>query len=95
MAQFDSGGSRQDYDCILDRGLMNAIISSIPPDVSQDRPVAVLELHALMQEASRAIRAHSIYAMVTDRLLPKHAKEYLAVIGEAVGMQWKSDLDGM
>lgn len=95
LAQFDDSGSQQDYDCILDRGLMNAIISSIPPHVSQDGPAAVIELHALMQQASRAIREHGIYVAVTDRLLPEHAKEYLTVIGKAVGMQWKFDLDGI
>jgi hypothetical protein len=94
MAHVGGDKSQPDYDCILDRGLMNAILSSIPP--SQDTSVvALIELHALMQEASRVIREHGIYVVVTDQILPDHAKEYLMAIGETVGMMWNFDLDGI
>jgi hypothetical protein len=91
----DGDKSQPDYDCILDRGLMNAILSSIPPSQA-DTPVALIELlHALMQEASRAIKEHGIYVVVTDQILPENAKKDLTAIGATVGMMWNFDLDGI
>ena len=91
-------GVDQGYDCIIDRGLMNAVVSSLPSTVgwhSRDGPAALVEMHVLMREASRAIQEHGIYVAVTDCLVPPHAKEYLLAMGEAVGMEWQFDLDGL
>jgi hypothetical protein len=95
MAHVGGDESQPDYDCILDRGLMNAILSSIPPSHDTSLVGALSELHALMHEASRAIREHGIYVVVTDHVLPEHAKEYLTAIGDKVGMMWNFDLDGI
>ena len=86
------------FDCILDGGVMNAVVSSLPDTVtwhSRAGPQALLELHELMQEANAAIREFGIYVAITDGPVPNHAKEYLVAMGEVMGMQWKFELDGL
>ena len=86
------------FDCILDGGVMNAVVSSLPDTVtwhSRSGPQALLELHSLMQEANIAIREFGIYVAITDGPIPNHAKEYLVAMGEVMGMQWKFELDGL
>lgn len=86
------------FDCILDGGVMNAVVSSLPDTVtwhSRAGPQALLELHSLMQEANAAIREFGIYVAITDGPVPNHAKEYLVAMGEVMGMQWKFELDGL
>ena len=86
------------FDCILDGGVMNAVVSSLPDTVtwhSRAGPQALLELHNLMQEANAAIREFGIYVAITEGPVPNHAKEYLVAMGEVMGMQWKFELDGL
>ena len=86
------------FDCILDGGVMNSVLSSLPDTVtwhSRAGPAALLELHSLMQEANDAIREFGIYVAITDGPVPGHAKEYLVAMGEVMGMEWKFELDGL
>jgi len=94
MIESDSKG----FDCILDGGVMNAVVSSLPETVtwhSRAGPEALLELHSLMQEANAAIREFGIYVAITDGPVPGHAKEYLVAMGDVMGMEWKFELDGL
>ena len=86
------------FDCILDGGVMNAVMDALPENVtwhSRAGPQALLELHSLMSEANAAIREFGIYVAITDGPVPNHAKEYLVAMGEVMGMQWKFELDGL
>uniref|UniRef100_A0A7S0B1C9 Uncharacterized protein n=1 Tax=Minutocellus polymorphus TaxID=265543 RepID=A0A7S0B1C9_9STRA len=86
------------FDCILDGGVMNAVVSSLPDTVtwhSRAGPAALLELHSLMQEANASIREFGIYVAITDGPVPDHAKEYLVAMGKAMGMEWNFELDGL
>lgn len=86
------------FDCILDGGVMNAVMDALPENVtwhSRAGPKALLELHSLMSEANAAIREFGIYVAITDGPVPNHAKEYLVAMGEVMGMQWKFELDGL
>ena len=89
---------RADYDCILDSGVMNEIISSIPSTVtwhSRNGPPALLDLVKLMAEATQSIREFGIYVAITNESIPYHAKEYLDQMGEIMGLEWTYDLDGL
>jgi len=89
---------RADYDCILDSGVMNEIISSIPSTVtwhSRNGPSALLDLVKLMAEATQSIREFGIYVAITNHSIPEHAKDYLNQIGEVMGLEWTYDLDGL
>jgi hypothetical protein len=88
---------KEDYDCILDRGLANAMIMSISKgnENGEIDERHILELNLLMEEASHAIRDMGIYVMLTNELLSPQVKEYLTEIGNLLGMQWKFDLDGI
>jgi len=74
-----------DYDCILDRGLMDELLAS-----HADRDVGLLLL-----EATRHIREHGVYIVVTQQEFDEEMKEYLVNVGALLGMQWKFDLDGI
>mmetsp|Transcript_36285 Transcript_36285/g.87565 ORF Transcript_36285/g.87565 Transcript_36285/m.87565 type:complete len:350 (-) Transcript_36285:136-1185(-) len=87
-----------DFDCILDSGVMNAVVSSIPSTVtwhSRQAPPALLDLVRLMHEANNAIREFGIYVAITDASIPDHARGYLDSMGEVMGMEWNYDLDGV
>lgn len=91
-------GVRDDYDCILDSGVMNEIISSIPSTVtwhSRNGPSALLDLVKLMAEATQSIREFGIYVAITNESIPSHAKDYLDQMGEIMGLEWTYDLDGL
>ena len=91
-------GVRDDYDCILDSGVMNEIISSIPSTVtwhSRNGPPALLDLVKLMAEATQSIREFGIYVAITNEPIPIHAKGYLDSVGEIMGLEWTYDLDGL
>ena len=71
------------FDCILDGGVMNSVLSALPDTVtwhSRAGPAALLELHSLMQEANEAIREFGIYVAITDG---------------PMGMEWNFELDGL
>ena len=88
----------EDYDCILDSGIMNAVISSIPTKVtwhSKAAPDALVDLVKLMSEANQSIREFGIYVAITQSSIPEHTRGYLDSMGEVMGMQWKYDLDGV
>mmetsp|Transcript_17506 Transcript_17506/g.31594 ORF Transcript_17506/g.31594 Transcript_17506/m.31594 type:complete len:335 (-) Transcript_17506:761-1765(-) len=88
---------KEEYDCILDRGLANAMIMSISKSNGNgeidERHIS--ELNLLMEEASRAICDMGIYVMLTNELLSPQVKEYLTEIGTSLGMLWEFDLDGI
>ena len=87
-----------DFDCILDSGVMNEIIGSIPSTVtwhSRNGPPALLDLVKLMSEAAQKIREFGIYVAITDQTIPDNAKGYLNSMGEIMGMEWLYDLDGL
>ena len=91
-------GVREDYDCILDSGVMNEIISSIPSTVtwhSRNGPPALLDLVKLMAEATQSIREFGIYVAITNHSIPDNAKDYLDQMGEVMGLEWTYDLDGL
>lgn len=86
------------FDCILDGGILNAVVSTLPSTVtwhSRNGPAALIELHSLMQEANKAIREFGIYVAITSESVPSYAKEYLSAMGEIVGLEWTFDLDGL
>lgn len=87
--QNDDTGSQAMYDCIMDKGLMDALIMSNDGAAAGKEPV--LEL---LQQASRTIREHGIYVSVTQEL-SSSMKDYLIQVGESVGMEWNFDLDGI
>ncbi|KAL7529150.1 hypothetical protein ACHAXR_002816 [Thalassiosira sp. AJA248-18] len=86
------------FDCILDGGVMNGIVSSLPSTVtwhSRTGPAALLDLVKLMQEANQSIREFGIYVAITETSIPDHAKGYLDAMGEVMGLEWNYDLDGL
>jgi len=88
----------QRFDCILDGGIMDAVVSSLPSTVtwhSRGGPVALIDLYELMQKANLAIREFGIYVAITEISIPGHAKEYLVAMGEVMGLEWTFDLDGL
>jgi len=98
IANMVDGDDENAFDCILDGGVLNAVISSLPPTVtwhSRSGPPALLDLANLMKEATQTIREFGIYVAITESSIPDHAKEYLNSMGDVMGMQWKFDLDGL
>lgn len=86
------------YDCIMDGGVMNGILATLPSTVtwhSRTCPEALLDLVKLLSEATKAIRELGIYVSITDQEVPDYAKRYLDAMGEAMGMEWTYDLDGL
>jgi len=86
------------FDCILDGGILNGVVSSLPPTVtwhSRAAPTALLDLVKLMKEATDAIREFGIYVDITEAPIPEYAKGYLDSMGEVMGMEWSYDLDGL
>jgi len=90
--------SDNNFDCILDGGIMNAVISSLPSTVtwhSKSGPPALAELCELMQKANLAIREFGIYVAITETTIPTYGKEYLRAMGDVMGLEWTFDLDGL
>ena len=86
------------FDCILDGGVMNGIVSSLPSTVtwhSRTAPPAILDLVKLMNEANQAIREYGIYVAITETSIPDHARGYLDAMGQVMGLDWNYDLDGL
>ena len=76
------------YDCILDRGLMNELLHSSP---GKEADVGLLLL-----EATRRIREHGVYVLITrPGALSSTMKEFLVDMGIVLGLQWRFDLDGI
>lgn len=76
-----------DLDCILDRGLLDQLVTS---NDGTDKDVGLLLL-----EATRHLREHGVYIVVTRHQLSNDVKEYLDQVGALLGMQWRFDLDGI
>lgn len=74
-----------DLDCILDRGLMDELVTT-----NKDRDVGLLLL-----EATRHLREHGVYIVVTSTQLTDEMKDFLVNVGTLLGMQWRFDLDGI
>ncbi|KAL7544164.1 hypothetical protein ACHAWF_007558 [Thalassiosira exigua] len=86
------------YDCILDAGVLNAVVSSLPPAATwhaRSAPAALADAVRLAAEASRAMREFGIYVAVTDDPIPDYARGYLDAMGDVVGLEWMYDLDGV
>ena len=73
------------YDCILDQGLMEAVLALNNEEA----------LHDLTMEAATAIREHGIYVLVTTHPLTTQQKDWLVDIGVEAGLEWEMDLDGI
>ena len=95
LASVDRG---EEYDCILDSGLLNSIVSSMPSEVtwhSQTCPAGLLDLVELIHRATVHTREFGIYVALTDGPIPRYARSYLDSMGQVVGMEWTYDLDGI
>ena len=80
------------FDCIIDRGLANAILMSDSYSSSED---ARWELQCLLQAAHHAIAESGIYVMLTHDFLSPEIQDYLQEQGKSLGMEWKFHLDGI
>ena len=75
------------YDCILDRGLMDELLHS---------PGKESDIGLLLLEATRRIREHGVYVLITrPGALSSPLREYLVDMGFVLGLQWRFDLDGI
>ncbi|KAG7357585.1 hypothetical protein IV203_002273 [Nitzschia inconspicua] len=70
------------YDCIVDQGLMGAILNS------EDT------VRELLLEAAVALREHGIYVLVTQRL-SNETKGLLEKMSIEAGLEWSFELDGI
>jgi len=103
LAQSDSQLAKgyrgeEDYDCILDSGLLNSIVAAMPSEVtwhSQAFPAGLLDLVELIHRATVHTREFGIYVALTDCPIPEYARSYLDSMGQVVGMEWTYDLDGI
>lgn len=73
------------YDCIVDKGLMDAVLVL---DNNRDT------VRELVHEASNTIRELGIFVVVT-RHMSEETKEFLTECSKEVGLDWKFDLDGI
>ena len=98
LSELANGDRGKDYDCILDSGLLNSIVATIPSEVtwhSQTCPAGLLDLVELIHRATVHTREFGIYVALTDGPIPECARSYLDSMGEIVGMEWTYDLDGI
>ncbi|CAB9515265.1 expressed unknown protein [Seminavis robusta] len=85
LARPPATGQAAVYDCIIDQGLMEAVLVL-------DDEKAITEL---AMEAAFAIREHGIYVLVLAKPLSKDQKEWLQTSGIQAGLEWIFDLDGI
>ena len=76
-----------EYDCIVDRGLMNALLKLSGGDAS------VATVQDLLHEATAALREHGIYVVTTQQALSPEQKLQLERCSP--GLEWQFDLDGI
>jgi len=70
------------YDCIVDQGLMDAVIALNSPEAVKE----------LLHEAAFAIREHGIYVLVTSTLSAETRK---MLEDGTDGFEWEFELDGI
>jgi len=73
------------YDCIVDQGLMDAVIALNSPSSIQE----------LLSEAAFAIQEHGIYVLVTSSKLSDETRQTLQECTDLVGFEWEFELDGI
>lgn len=76
------------YDCIVDQGLMEAVLGL--SGSSETKP-AVQEL---LYEAATSIREHGIYVLVTTSL-SQDIRDILEECSQMAGFEWQFELDGI
>jgi hypothetical protein len=85
-----------DFDCILDRGLMDELVAIARSSSSGSSFVSMDAVGQLFLEATRRIKEHGVYVVVTKNgMLSADVQDYLVSAGELLGMEWKFDLDGI
>jgi len=77
------------YDCILDRGLVDELL------LSSDQQQPSDTITRLLLEATRRIREHGVYIVLTRQPFDDSMKRYLENVSELLGLQWQFDLDGI
>lgn len=77
------------YDCILDHGLVDELLLSSDPQQPSDT------ITRLLLEATRRIREHGVYIVLTRQPFDDSMKLYLESVSELLGLQWHFDLDGI
>ena len=85
------------YDCIMDRGVMAALQSSLSSIEGAGELSAEYNQNVgrLLLEVTKRIREHGVYVMQTNGPLPESSKQYLLRMGELLGLQWQFELDGI
>lgn len=85
------------YDCIVDQGLMDAVIAlrSVPSGSSEeDNENNKSAIQELLYEAATAIREHGIYVLVT-KSLSQETRTILEECSQVAGFEWHFELDGI
>ena len=54
-----------------------------------------IQASVILQEATRVLKEHGIYVIVTQEPIPLHVQEYLLQVGDVIGLQWQFGLDGL
>ena len=88
------------YDCIMDRGVMATLQSSLDQQGGdQDTTTAKYgyneDISRLLLEVTKRIREHGVYVMQTNGPLSTKSKDYLLRMGDLLGLQWQFELDGI
>jgi hypothetical protein len=88
------------YDCIVDQGLMDSVLSvaatTTPYHEGTPCTSNTEALEELIFEAATAIREHGIYVLVTSKSnLSQDVRKLLDELGRDVGLEWMFELDGI
>lgn len=73
------------YDCIVDNGLLDAVVALKDKKAVQD----------LLLEAATAIRELGIYVYIAKEPLSAETKHVLEETSELAGLEWEFELDGL
>ena len=76
------------YDCLFDHGWMEAALR-------MGSHQGAIQASVILQEATRVLKEHGIYVIVTQEPIPLHVQEYLLQVGDVIGLQWQFGLDGL
>lgn len=82
------------YDCIVDHGLLEAVIG-LGIDDSSSSSSNQQAVRDLVFEAATAIREHGIYVLVTQTGLSPATKQLLENASLEAGLEWAFELDGI
>lgn len=77
------------YDCIVDQGLLGAVLLSADDTGNKEETVK-----ELLSEASLALREHGIYVLNTLQMTPE-TMELLNKYSQEAGFEWAFSLDGI